>query len=236
MQTLSGFKASSSLRRPSSQMLMYKSWAPSDQSEVQARRVSRQTSYSDEISSENTVVNARSDGKVLRENRLRVNLCAHHRLRHLLLELSGDLLGLLHLLSSLFGKLIGLLHLFRVELGVKLSLQALVLATCLLLGLLLDHVREGGNHGHHAVGLKSLAATSLRDIISSGLLVDLVGLALNLLNLGPLLLVGGLLALLTLENLVLNPLSFLLVLLLDFLGLLCLFSSGGLGSLVNLLD
>ena len=80
------------------------------------------------ISSENTVVNARSSTKVLSKNGLGVDLSAHRLLLHLLLELRGHCLCLLHLLGGLLSELVGLLHLFSVKLGGQLSLETFIFA------------------------------------------------------------------------------------------------------------
>ena len=160
------------------------------------------------ISSENTVVNARSSAKVLSKNGLGVDLSAHRLRLHLLLELLGDCLCLLHLLSGLLSELIGLLHLVRVKLGGQLSLEAVVFATVWLLDLLLLHRRNhwvARSHHVHLVLqhmvlhlLETIASAAVSDVLPCGLLVDLVGLCLNLLNLGLLLLALILLGVLSL--------------------------------------
>lgn len=90
---------------------------------------------------------------------------------------------------------------------------------------------------HHLVLhlLEAIASAALGDVLSCSLLVDLVGLCLNLLNLELFLLALILLGVLSLEDLVLDLLCLLLVLLLDLLCLLALFGLGGLRSLTTLL-
>ena len=92
-----------------------------------------------------------------------------------------------------------------------------------------NHWVARGHHVHlvlqHLVLhlLETIASAAVSDVLPCGLLVDLVGLCLNLLNLGLLLLALILLGVLSLEDLVLDLLCLLLVLLLDLLSLLALF-------------
>ena len=90
---------------------------------------------------------------------------------------------------------------------------------------------------HHLVLhlLEAVASAAVGHVLSCGLLVDPVGLCLNLLNLGLFLLALILLGVLSLEDLVLDLLCLLFVLLLDLLSLLVLFRLGSLRSLATLL-